>query len=79
MRRIVQASSNPGDTVLDFFAGSGTTGIAAHECGRSFMLIDDNPQAITIMQRRFRDFPDVSFHELENPNTFAAATDGQHP
>ncbi len=79
LRRIVRASSNPGDTVLDFFAGSGTTGIAAHECGRSFMLIDDNPQAIAIMQRRFRDFPDVSFHELENPNTFVAATDGQHP
>ncbi|HLF88834.1 MAG TPA: site-specific DNA-methyltransferase, partial [Anaerolineales bacterium] len=36
LRRIIQASSNPGDLVADFFAGSGTTGVAALELGRRF-------------------------------------------
>ncbi len=53
MRRIIQASSNPGDLVLDFFAGSGTTGIAALELGRRFLLIDDNDEAIEVMKERF--------------------------
>ncbi len=53
LRRILQASSNPGDTVLDFFAGSGTTGAACLELDRQFILIDDNPQAMQVMSRRF--------------------------
>ncbi len=53
LRRIVQASSRPGDTVLDFFAGSGTTGAACLELGRRFILVDNNPEAITVMARRF--------------------------
>ena len=53
LRRIVQASSRPGDWVLDAFAGSGTTGAAAAELGRRFVLIDDNPEAIDIMRTRF--------------------------
>ena len=57
LRRIIQASSNPGDLVLDFFAGSGTTGAAALELGRRFLLIDNNPQAIQVMKERFRDQP----------------------
>lgn len=52
LRRILQASSRPGDWVLDPFAGSGTTGAAAAELGRRFMLIDDNPEAIEVMRRR---------------------------
>ena len=55
LRRIVRASSRPGDTVLDFFAGSGTTGMAAHECGRSFALIDDNREALDVMVKRLSD------------------------
>ncbi|MBE7490394.1 MAG: site-specific DNA-methyltransferase [Planctomycetes bacterium] len=54
LRRIVQASSLPGDTVLDFFAGSGTTGAACLELGRRFVLVDNNPQAIAVMRRRFK-------------------------
>jgi site-specific DNA-methyltransferase (adenine-specific) len=38
--------------VLDFFAGSGTTGVAAHELGRRFILVDNNPQALKVMQAR---------------------------
>jgi len=53
LRRIIQASSNPGDLVLDFFAGSGTTGAACLELGRQFILIDNNLQAIQTMQQRF--------------------------
>ncbi|WGD38689.1 site-specific DNA-methyltransferase [Lysinibacter sp. HNR] len=52
LRRIIQASSRPGDTVLDFFAGSGTTGAAAAELGRNFVLIDQNPAAIEVMRLR---------------------------
>lgn len=52
LRRIIQASSRPGDTVLDFFAGSGTTGAVAHSLGRNAVLVDDNPEAIAVMQRR---------------------------
>jgi site-specific DNA-methyltransferase (adenine-specific) len=53
LRRIVQASSRPGALVLDFFAGSGTTGMAALELGRRFLLIDNNPEALEVMARRF--------------------------
>jgi site-specific DNA-methyltransferase (adenine-specific) len=51
--RILTASTNPGDHVLDFFAGSGTTGAACLELGRRFTLVDSNPEAIAVMQRRF--------------------------
>lgn len=52
LRRIIAASSNPGDTVLDFFAGSGTTGAACLELGRDCILMDNNPEAIAIIKRR---------------------------
>ncbi|MDR3070578.1 MAG: site-specific DNA-methyltransferase [Propionibacteriaceae bacterium] len=52
VRRIVQASSEPGDWVLDFFAGSGTLGAVAQELGRKFLLIDVNPEAIEIIAKR---------------------------
>ena len=53
LRRILSASSNPGDLVLDFFAGSGTTGAVALELGRRFLLVDNNPEAIAVMKERF--------------------------
>ena len=55
LRRIVQASSRPGDRVLDLFAGSGTTGAVAAALGRSAVLVDDNPEAIAVMRRRLPD------------------------
>jgi site-specific DNA-methyltransferase (adenine-specific) len=60
LRRIVAASSNAGDQVLDFFAGSGTTGAVAIELGRAFTLVDENPEAIAVMRQRFAD-TDVEF------------------
>jgi site-specific DNA-methyltransferase (adenine-specific) len=52
LRRIIQASSKQGDTVLDFFAGSGTTGFVANELGRRFILIDQNPESIEVIKER---------------------------
>ncbi len=52
LRRIVQASSRPGDRVLDLFAGSGTTGAVASALGREAVLVDANPEAIAVMRAR---------------------------
>lgn len=52
LRRIVQASSQPGDWVLDFFAGSGTLGAVAQQLDRKFLLVDSNPDAIEVIKRR---------------------------
>lgn len=50
--RIVRVHSKPGDRLLDFFAGSGTFGEAAAKLGRDVVLVDQNPEAITVMQTR---------------------------
>ena len=55
LRRVIQASSQPGDLVLDFFAGSGTTGAVAAELGRKFILIDQNPESIEVISKRLND------------------------
>ena len=52
LERIVKVHSSPGDTLLDFFAGSGTFGEAAAKHGRPCLLIDNNPEAVRIMERR---------------------------
>jgi len=52
LRRIVAASSRPGDLVVDWCAGSGTTGVAAREQGRQFLLIDKSAAAVALMRRR---------------------------
>ena len=52
LRRIIQASSAEGDWVLDFFAGSGTTGAVAAALGRRFVLVDQNPDAVAIIEKR---------------------------
>lgn len=53
LRRIIQASSLSDSLVLDFFAGSGTTGAACLEFGRRFILVDNSLQALEVMARRF--------------------------
>jgi site-specific DNA-methyltransferase (adenine-specific) len=52
LERIVKVHSRPGDIVLDFFAGSGTTGVAAVRNGRSCVLVDSDPRACAIMRER---------------------------
>ena len=61
INRIVNVHSNPGDRLLDFFAGSGTFGAAALQAQRDAVLIDNNPQAIAVMKRRFADRDEVRF------------------
>ena len=50
--RIIRASSDRGELVFDPFAGSGTVGAAAARLGRRYLLIDENPAAIDVMQQR---------------------------
>ena len=52
LRRIIQASTREGDWVLDFFAGSGTTGAAAASLGRRFVLVDQSPEAVGVIRAR---------------------------
>ncbi len=56
LSRVVKIHSRAGDVVLDFFAGSGTTGEAAARHDRGFVLVDDNPEAAEIMARRLATF-----------------------
>ena len=56
LERIVKVHSSPGDTLLDFFAGSGTFGEAAAKHGRPCLLVDNNPEAVRIMERRLARF-----------------------
>ena len=52
VRRMVQASTQPGDWCLDFFSGSGTLGAAAAKLGRRYVLIDENPAAVRVASQR---------------------------
>ncbi len=56
LERIVRVHSNAGETVLDFFAGSGTTGEAAAKHGRRFVMVDESAEAIAVMRRRLGRF-----------------------
>lgn len=66
LSRIIRVHSNPGDAVLDFFAGSGTTGEAALRLGRRATLVDNNPQAMEVMARRLA-FAQPVFHGITPP------------
>jgi site-specific DNA-methyltransferase (adenine-specific) len=61
LRRIVGTSSPPGGLVADYFAGSGTTGVAAREAGREFVLVDVSAEAVEVMRRRFAGETGVEF------------------
>ncbi|NRA01348.1 MAG: site-specific DNA-methyltransferase [Myxococcales bacterium] len=63
LRRIVRVHSDPGDLVLDCFAGSGTLGEAAAQCDRNFILIDSDPHAVGIMRKRLA-FAAPSYEEV---------------
>ncbi len=52
IRRMVQASTKPGDWCLDFFAGSGTVGAVAAALDRRYVLIDSNPAAVELIRSR---------------------------
>jgi site-specific DNA-methyltransferase (adenine-specific) len=63
--RMITASSKPGMTVLDPFAGSGTTLVAASHLNRSWIGIDQNPDAIKIIQTRL-DKEAIQYHTITN-------------
>jgi site-specific DNA-methyltransferase (adenine-specific) len=54
LERIVRVHSNPGDLVLDFFAGSGTAGAAAAKNGRAFCMVDESAEAVAVMEKRLQ-------------------------
>jgi site-specific DNA-methyltransferase (cytosine-N4-specific) len=54
-KRCMLLGSKQGDTVLDPFGGSGTTGLAAHEVGRKAILIELNPEFVKLSENRIRD------------------------
>lgn len=56
LERIVKVHSNPGELVMDFFAGSGTFGEAAARHDRRFLLVDNNPEAVEVMSKRLAGF-----------------------
>ncbi len=61
LRRMVAASSRADALVLDPFAGSGTTGAACLELGRRFLLVDESPEALGVMARRFAGVPGIAW------------------
>ena len=75
LERIIEASSNPGDVVLDPFCGCGTTIHAAQKLGRQWIGIDVTYLAINLIKRRLRDaFGDeLQFEERGQPTDFPSA------
>lgn len=65
LKFIIEASSNEGDLVLDCFAGSGTTLIAAQTLNRNWIGIDKSEQAIKVAKKRLSDLPNSLFSKVE--------------
>jgi site-specific DNA-methyltransferase (adenine-specific) len=65
INRIIQASSFPGQTVLDFFAGSGTVGESCLRLDRNFILVDNNPVALEVMAKRFPKSSDIDWIDFD--------------
>jgi DNA modification methylase len=76
LERIIQASSNPGDVVLDPFCGCGTAVHAAQKLGRAWIGIDITHLAIGLIEKRMKDaFPGLQFDVLGTPKDAAGAQD----
>lgn len=74
LERIIEASSNPGDIVLDPFCGCGTTVAAAQKLGRRWIGIDITHLSIALMKYRLEEmFPDIDFQTLGEPESVGAA------
>jgi site-specific DNA-methyltransferase (adenine-specific) len=74
IERIVKVHTDPGNLCLDFFAGSGTLGEAAAKHGRRFMLVDSNPQAIEVMEKRLEQFLCSARDGKEDNDSYRAPT-----
>lgn len=70
LERIIQASSNAGDLVLDPFCGCGTAIVAAEKLGRKWIGIDITHLAIALIKKRMSDhFPDAKFEIIGEPRS----------
>lgn len=67
VRRAVAQSSKPGDAVLDLFAGSGTTLIAAEQVGRKALLLEIGPGYCDVIVRRFESFTGRKAKRVREP------------
>jgi len=76
--RIVKASSLKGNTVLDFFAGSGTLGESCLELSRNFILIDNNQSALEVMAKRFAGNKDIHWINFD-PKPFQKTKNESSP
>jgi DNA modification methylase len=76
LERIISASSNPGDVVLDPFCGCGTAVHAAQKLGRQWIGIDITHLAISLIEKRLKDaFPGIAFEVHGTPKDLASAQD----
>jgi site-specific DNA-methyltransferase (adenine-specific) len=76
LERIIVASSNEGDVVLDPFCGCGTAVHAAEKLGRKWIGIDVTHLAISLIEKRLKDaFPGIAFEVYGTPNDLASARD----
>ena len=66
VRRVIRASSNPGDLILDFFAGSGTTAVAAEQTDRKWIGVDLSRFGIQTARKRLLDIPECRPFEVLN-------------
>ena len=74
LERIIEASSNPGDVVLDPFCGCGTTIAAAHKLGRRWIGIDITHLSIALQKYRLQEmFPGIEFQIIGEPQSVNAA------
>jgi site-specific DNA-methyltransferase (adenine-specific) len=79
LTRIINASSNPGDIVLDPFAGCGTTVAAAQKLGRRWLGIDITHLGIALIKYRLEDmFPGIQFKVIGEPEDIGAARQLAH-
>ena len=75
LERIIKVHTEPGDVVLDFFAGSGTTGEAAARLGRGFVLIDKHADAVATMCRRLSKWePEVDVSRAAHGDSSSSST-----
>jgi site-specific DNA-methyltransferase (adenine-specific) len=76
LERIIAASSNEGDVVLDPFCGCGTAVHAAQKLGRQWIGIDITHLAISLIEKRLKDaFPGIAFEVHGTPKDLASAMD----
>ncbi len=74
LERVIKASSNEGDIVLDPFCGCGTAVVAAHKLNRRWLGIDITHLAINLMRNRLKDsFPSIQFEVIGEPKDLSGA------